>query len=206
MSDTICIAGVLDLTFLNISDESTLTTEIQEKSNSLSKTFNMSQQDSASALFKNKYDGSSDIIVRKSSPSRRTSQENGTIKAIRLSNNGLKDITILVNPFLNTLNGSLIQWLDLSFNEISSICSICSMSPTTPNLTTIYLHANKISKLSDVKELSSFQKLKSLTLYGNAVEERKHYKNYCLYHNPQLTHFDSSPITKLDKKQVQRQQ
>jgi len=88
-----------------------------------------------------------------------------------------------------------IQWLDLSFNQISSLGSAEGVSAALPHVTTVYLHANKISRLSELKKLKFFPHLKSLSLYGNPIEEHKHYRNYVLHHCPKLGQFDSSPVT-----------
>lgn len=88
-----------------------------------------------------------------------------------------------------------VQWLDLSFNQIASLGSGESISAAFPNVTTIYLHANKLSRLSQLKKLKAFPNLKSLSLYGNPIEEHKHYRNYVMYHCPKLGQFDSSPVT-----------
>jgi Leucine-rich repeat (LRR) protein len=92
------------------------------------------------------------------------------------------------------------MWLDLSFNQIGSVNE--SLVATFPNVTTLYLHANQITKLSHIKKLSGFTHLKSLTLYGNPVEENKHYKNYILYCFPELQQLDFCVITTSQRQKV----
>lgn len=92
------------------------------------------------------------------------------------------------------------MWLDLSFNQIGSVNE--SLVSTFPNVTTLYLHANQITKLSHIKKLSGFTQLKSLTLYGNPVEENKHYKNYILYCFPELQQLDFCVITTSQRQKV----
>lgn len=201
MAEAPLVAGVLDLTFLEITDEQTLCNEITEKSLKLEKTFNPGRSKRNVLSSTNAEDDLALSPTRRSaSPCRRLPDEDTTVKGIRLSNNIIRDMRMLVSPLAELLDVSKILWLDLSFNDISAISP--ALATAAPNLTTLYLHANKISKLSDIKKLSSFENLKSLTLYGNPVEEKKHYKKFCLYYNTKLTHFDSSPITKDDKMKV----
>ena len=87
--------------------------------------------------------------------------------------------------------------MDLSFNKISAVSS--EFSQKFPHITTIYCHANNISKLSELKKFAAFPELKSLSLYGNPVDAHKHYRNYVLYVCPKLTQFDSSPVTKTER-------
>ena len=119
------------------------------------------------------------------------------IKAIRISNNSIERVQILVNPFTNFIDATEVLWLDLSFNAIETIDPV--LVHAFPNVTAIYLHANQISKLSEIKKLALFPRLKSLSMYGNKVEEHKHYRNFVLYNIPTLTNFDKSPVTKTER-------
>ena len=122
------------------------------------------------------------------------------VKAVRLSNNLLEDMEFLNGPFSTVLDSSQILWLDLSFNKFVNVSE--AMATTFPNITTIYLHANNISKLSQLKKLKVFPNLKSLSLYGNPVEEHKHYRNYVLNMCPNVSQFDSSPVTETERKRA----
>mgnify|MGYP002835679151 CR=1 FL=1 len=122
------------------------------------------------------------------------------VKAVRLSNNLLENMDFLNGPFLATIDTSHILWLDLSFNKFVNVSE--AMATNFPNVTTIYLHANNISRLSQLKKLKLFPNLKSLTLYGNPVEEHKHYRNYTLNMCPLVTQFDSSPVTGSERKRA----
>lgn len=48
------------------------------------------------------------------------------------------------------------------------------------NLQTLYLHANKITSITEVQRLQQLPKLKALTLHGNPVVETKNYKKYVM--------------------------
>jgi hypothetical protein len=120
------------------------------------------------------------------------------LKAIRLGNNSISSFRIF-ETVATHLQMAQIQWLDLSFNSLQRIDE--SLVEYFPNLTTLYLHANKLSKLSQIKKLAGL-KLKSLTLYGNPLEENKHYRNFVLHIFPDLQQLDFSVITGAQREQV----
>ena len=63
----------------------------------------------------------------------------------------------------------------------------------------LYLHANKISKFGEIKPLSELSKLRSLTLHGNPIEDKKHYRTWVIHTIPTLNQLDFSPITRQDR-------
>ena len=136
------VAGVLDLTFLDIKEEADLERGIADR---------LTGADSPS----------------KSGKVKKTEE----IKAIRLANNLIENLDILCGPLSRALDCSAILWIDLSFNSIKAVPE--SFVNLFPNITTIYLHANRISRLSVIKKISEMKNLKSLSLYGNPVEEHK---------------------------------
>ena len=133
-----------------------------------------------------------------SSPTRKKQPE--VIKAIRLGNNSISMFQILYQPLSLGLDVSTILWIDLSFNNLSAVDE--DMANALPNLTTLNLHANQISRLKELKKISAFKNLHALTLFGNPVEEHKHYRNFILYNCPTLTQFDLSPVIKSEIAQV----
>lgn len=68
---------------------------------------------------------------------------------------------------------SELRWLDLSQCKLSSIGEELTRFP---KLQMLYLHANQISKLSEVKKLGKLPALQKLTLHGNPIAELPHYK------------------------------
>ena len=70
---------------------------------------------------------------------------------------------------------SALRWLDLSFNNISKIGDAFK---ATKGLNVVYLHANKIATLAHVKVLRDLPDLRSLTLHGNPIEDKKHYRPF----------------------------
>ncbi|XP_046853159.1 leucine-rich repeat-containing protein 51-like [Xenia sp. Carnegie-2017] len=117
--------------------------------------------------------------------------------AVRLNNNALSNY----NDFQETLeallvNPSHLSWLDLSFNNLTTIDKgILQFS----ELKVFNLHGNGIEKLTDIDKLASLQKLRSLTVHGNPVEDSKGYRQYIISKIPQLEKLDFSKITKADR-------
>jgi hypothetical protein len=122
------------------------------------------------------------------------------IQAIRIANNMISNVSILVNPFQTLFDTSKIMWLDISFNHIEDINPI--IFELFPNVTALYLQSNQIKKLSEIRKLENFRFLKSLAIYGNPIEEHKHYRNYILFYCKLLTNFDMSPVTKSERTMV----
>jgi hypothetical protein len=175
------VDGVIDMTFLDIREENEFQTHFASKLEAYN-----NRSTSPSRPPNQSGSGSPDSSTKK-----RGAKE--PVKAIRMGNNYLSSVeTIHSVPEL--LDSSKIMWLDLSFNCISTLTDHLSLC--FPQLTTLYLHANKIGKLSEIKKLSKLEHLRSLSLYGNPVEEKKHYRNYVLYNCKKLAQFDKSPVTK----------
>ncbi|ETV73571.1 hypothetical protein, variant [Aphanomyces astaci] len=122
--------------------------------------------------------------------------------SIRLNNNSLTHIddldkaldAVFVTP-------ARLQWIDLSGNAIESLRA-SSFLPYL-ELTTVHLHANELCKYTDIDGLAVLTKLRHLTLHGNPVEEKKHYRNYTIYHIPSLLELDFSCVTKLDRERAE---
>eukprot|EP01039_Chlorochromonas_danica_P006116 gene6116-6734_t len=201
------VDGVLDMTFLDIRDESEFQSLFSQKVEAYHRPPSPSSRGRTASSLKHGdtlggtrhntsspgNTGNGDSPGGERTRPRSPTRMKGPIKAIRLGNNYLSSVEI-IHSIPAHLDSSQILWLDLSFNYISSISE--AFSSYFPEVTTIYLHANKITKLSEIKKLSKFEKLRSLSLYGNPVEENKHYRNYVLYYCRHLVQFDKSPVTK----------
>ncbi len=187
--------GVIDLTFKDIENSDGLISSMREAVESqISSPKKKPLSDEMETLQMNTMEGTTP-------PSPTKEKEPEMVKAIRLSNNLLEDMDHIVNPIVDTVDASQILWLDLSFNQFSNITE--SAAAAFPNIKTIYMHANNITKISQLKKLKFFPNLKSLSLYGNPVEEHKHYRNYTLNMCPNLTQFDSSPVTGSERKRAE---
>lgn len=177
------VDGVLDLTFLDIRDEAEFQTNFTQKLEAYNRPASPSK-----ARTTHRPDSPT-----QHSPSKTFKLPKEPIKAIRLGNNYLTGVEV-IHSIPAQIDSSRILWLDLSFNFISTLTP--DLAQYFPNVVTIYLHANKISKLSEIKKLAGFQQLRALSLYGNPVEENKHYRNFVLFHCTALGQFDKSPVTK----------
>eukprot|EP01038_Epipyxis_sp_PR26KG_P006497 gene6497-8932_t len=182
------VLGVLDLTFLDISEEAEFLNGIALRSNSNNSTITSPTKTTT------ELQQTTTTLSATNSSSSSKGKRTEVIKAVRLSNNLLSNLDIIPTCLSQSLDLSNIQWLDLSFNGISKMTA--AMAEAMPNLMTLHLHANRITKLTEIKKFESFSNLKALTLYGNPVEEHKHYKNFVLYYCTKLTQFDMSPVTK----------
>jgi len=193
---------VIDLTFLDLQEESEFTAALIDKIQQYRARSPPRRSVSPSATTTtNPATGENAVVtISPSGKSRYAVSDRRTIRAIRLGNNYLPSIKcIFTAP--HHLRAENILWLDLSFNHITHISpDICKYFP---NVRTIYLHANKISRLSEIKHLEGLTELHSLSLYGNPVEGKKHYRNYTLFICPHLAQFDKSPVTKFQRQKVE---
>lgn len=89
-----------------------------------------------------------------------------------------------------------LEWLDLSFNDISTIDEVLLQYP---KLKILYLHGNQIDKLSEVDKLGALPELFSITLHGNPIEDIPGYKQYVISALPQLKVFNTITITNQDR-------
>ena len=92
------------------------------------------------------------------------------------------------------------MWIDISFNQITKISK--DLAVQCPNLKTLYMQSNQIAKITDLKILSNLTNLTSLTLFGNPVEESKHYRNMIFYSCPGLHQLDFTLITSSQRTKV----
>ena len=61
-----------------------------------------------------------------------------------------------------------LSWIDLSFNQLEEVPQVLA---SYQSLNVVYLHSNRIKKLSSAKALTELPALRSLTLHGNALEQ-----------------------------------
>jgi hypothetical protein len=117
--------------------------------------------------------------------------------SLRLSNNELCSLEALpecLEPVL--LLPHKLQWLDLSFNQISHIEPIAS---ACPSLRLLYLHVNAVTEPRQLDALSQLAHLHTLTLHGNEVENAPNYRFRLASNLPTLKNLDFSALTIVEK-------
>lgn len=123
--------------------------------------------------------------------------------ALRVNNNKISSLDDM-HDALHTVfdDPSRLQWLDLSGNALSAIGH--STFAPYKDIFTLHLHGNKLHKYADVDNLAAcLPRLHALTLHGNPVEEKKHYRNYVIASFPTLAQLDFSSITKGDREKAE---
>ena len=115
--------------------------------------------------------------------------------SIMLSYNTIPDLLGLSDVLSKVVrNYTNLKWIDLSYNHLTILFSeICDL----PNLLSLYLHSNYISDMKEVLKLER-SPIKSLTLYGNAIDQLPGYRMYVITLLPQIKRLDSVLITKLE--------
>ncbi|KAL4647090.1 leucine-rich repeat-containing protein 51-like [Arapaima gigas] len=117
--------------------------------------------------------------------------------ALRLNNNNLIDLV----GFMPTISIFLsdpyqLAWVDLSFNCLSHIETALT---ELQQLRVLYLHGNRICKFSEVEKLGVLPFLRTLTLHGNSIENRRGYRGYVISALPHLKTLDFSTVTKQER-------
>ena len=98
-------------------------------------------------------------------------------EAIKMGNNFMTALPPAFNIVIREIidNPRNLSWIDLSFNLLEEVPSVLA---SYHNLNVVYLHANRIRKVSTAQCLVDLPKLRSLTLHGNPCEQQT--KNYRL--------------------------
>jgi Ran GTPase-activating protein (RanGAP) involved in mRNA processing and transport len=123
--------------------------------------------------------------------------------SLRANNNKITDLDDMKEALHAIFDDlSKLQWLDLSGNAISSI------PPTAfadyPELFTLHLHGNGLSKYADVDNLARhLPNLHALTLHGNPLDEKKHFRNYVIAAFPKLAQLNFSCVTRGDRERAE---
>lgn len=113
--------------------------------------------------------------------------------SLRFCYNAISDLEHFCSTLEHFLENPLdLAWLDLSFNDITSIDEVILQYP---NLKILYLHSNGIDKLSEIDKLAALPGLFSITLHGNPIESIRGYKQYVISTLPHLKTLDFVPIT-----------
>ena len=112
---------------------------------------------------------------------------------VRLNNNQLTNLDGL-EGFLEAVldDPSELRWIDLSHNRLTRIDPVLLRYP---KLSCIYLHGNRVERLSEVDKLGALEGLTKFTLNGNPVEETKDYRMYVSAALKRLRSLDVIAIT-----------
>ncbi|TMW68996.1 hypothetical protein Poli38472_001152 [Pythium oligandrum] len=132
-----------------------------------------------------------------------TKQKQPTALSLRANNNKIASLSDMDDALTAVFDHpTRLQWLDLSGNALTSIPPAAFAQ--YPDIFTLQLHGNQLSKYSDIDNIAKYlTKLHSLTLHGNPIEEKKHYKSYVIASFPQLKQLDFSCVTKGDREKAE---
>jgi hypothetical protein len=120
----------------------------------------------------------------------------GPTTCVRVPNNSISSI-----DGLNAVLAQLVEdpaklfWLDISCNQISSLCDELE---NFPDLRVLNVHGNGIATVAEVRKICKLP-LKSLTIHGNPVEEKKDIKNFIISMIPTLEKLNFCPVTPRDR-------
>ncbi|KAK6634740.1 hypothetical protein RUM43_012142 [Polyplax serrata] len=123
--------------------------------------------------------------------------------SFRLNNNnivtvqGIKDLVHQIFEIPENLT-----WIDLSFNKLTYIHPEIG---ELRNLKILYLHGNLFTQFTSVLyHLQALDKLYSLTLHGNPIEEVRGYRQKVLFLLPNLKSLDFTNVTNADIESVEQ--
>lgn len=123
--------------------------------------------------------------------------------SLRVNNNKISSLDDIHDALCAVFDDpTKLQWLDLSGNALSSI-SRGTFAPY-PDIFTLHLHGNKLHRYSDIDSLAScLPRLHAITLHGNPIDEKKHYRNYVIASFPKLQQLDFSSVTRGDRERAE---
>ena len=75
-----------------------------------------------------------------------------------------------------------------------------------PNLAILYLHANQIEDFDAIAPIATLSRLEKLTVYGNPVEKKPHYRERTLLLGALLRELDVVAVTAEDREQAKHLQ
>jgi hypothetical protein len=113
--------------------------------------------------------------------------------AIDLTDN---DISALANFPLQPR----LRTLFLAQNRIATIAP--TLSSSIPNLTTLVLAKNRIAELADLDPLTGFKKLTHVSLLGNPVANKEHYRAWLVWRVPSVRFLDFIKVTERERQRA----
>ncbi|POM70642.1 U2 small nuclear ribonucleoprotein A' [Phytophthora palmivora] len=131
------------------------------------------------------------------------SKKRQTPVSLRVNNNKISRLDDMQEALCAVFDyPAMLQWLDLSGNVLESIPP--NVFSAYPDLFTLHLHGNLLNKYSDVDALAKcLPRLHSISLHGNPLEEKKHYRNYVIASFPNLKQLNFSSVTRGDREKAE---
>ncbi|KAK7171425.1 hypothetical protein R3I93_003894 [Phoxinus phoxinus] len=128
---------------------------------------------------------------------KRDSEQKFLSRTLRLNNNFISDLSGLTD-IVSALfvEPNRLAWLDLSFNEIEHINPVLTQ---LKELRLLYLHGNRICKLSEVDKLTVLPSLNTITLHGNPIVTEPDYRSHLIATLPHVKMIDFSAVTKQER-------
>ncbi|KAL4103522.1 hypothetical protein QTP88_018885 [Uroleucon formosanum] len=108
---------------------------------------------------------------------------------------GLDDIRLLVDRLF--WQPDALCWLDLSHNQLTDLSDVLL---GFPNLSTLYLHHNRLANLCAVARINRLPQLRSLTLQNNPVAEYHGYRTTVLSILKRITRLDFVSVTASERR------
>ncbi|XP_008184285.1 leucine-rich repeat-containing protein 51-like [Acyrthosiphon pisum] len=108
---------------------------------------------------------------------------------------GLDDIRLLVDRLFWQPNA--LCWLDLSHNQLTDLSDVLL---GFPNLSTLYLHHNRLASLCAVVRINRLPRLRSVTLQNNPVAEYRGYRTAVLSLLKRITRLDFVSVTESERR------
>ncbi|XP_060876184.1 leucine-rich repeat-containing protein 51-like [Metopolophium dirhodum] len=108
---------------------------------------------------------------------------------------GLDDIRLLVDKLFWQPNA--LCWLDLSHNQLTDLSDVLL---GFPNLSTLYLHHNRLASLCVVARINRLPRLRSVTLQNNPVAEYHGYRTAVLSVLKRITRLDFVSVTDSERR------
>ncbi|CAM4549755.1 hypothetical protein PO909_003578 [Leuciscus waleckii] len=128
---------------------------------------------------------------------KRDSERKFLSRTLRLNNNLISDLSGLTDTISALFaEPNRLAWLDLSFNEIEHIDPVLTQ---LKELRLLYLHGNRICKLSEVDKLAVLPSLHTITLHGNPIVTEPDYRAHLIATLPHVKMIDFSAVTKQER-------
>uniref|UniRef100_A0A8C2AC08 Leucine-rich repeat-containing protein 51 n=1 Tax=Cyprinus carpio TaxID=7962 RepID=A0A8C2AC08_CYPCA len=133
-------------------------------------------------------------------PLKRDSEQKILSATLRLNNHFLSDLTRLMDT-LSALYASAITEIpeNLLLTKQHHSLSFRQVLTQLKELRLLYLHGNRICKLSEVDKLAALPFLHTITLHGNPIVTEREYRTHLIGTLPHVKMIDFSAVTKQER-------